>query len=320
MYGLAFGDAMGMPGQLWPRERIRRELGTIQDLLPGPPDHFLSAGLEAGTVTDDTQQALALARAIAEAKGELEPALVAHHILDWARRSDAAARGELGPSSQAALQAIEAGKPVAEAGSGGWTNGAAMRIAPVGIVRRSQDLPALVDAVALACQPTHNTGLAIGGAAAVAAAISAGLDGLELGAALERAVEAAGAGESRGHYFPGASPARRLRFALDLASHHSGEALAQELYELVGTGIATQEAVPAALAVAASARGNVLAAGRMAANLGGDGDTVAAIACAVCGAFDDWGWDEGGRRRKLLDGVNGLDLPGVAIELVRMRR
>ena len=53
---------------------------------------------------------------------------------------------------------------------------------------------------------------------------------------------------------------------------------------LVGTGVATQEAVPAAFAIASLAPDDPWRACRLAARLGGDSDTVAAMAGAVVGA------------------------------------
>jgi ADP-ribosylglycohydrolase len=53
----------------------------------------------------------------------------------------------LGPSTKRACEAIRAGVPVGEAGRTGDTNGAAMRIAPVGVAVPVTDLAALVDAL-----------------------------------------------------------------------------------------------------------------------------------------------------------------------------
>ena len=58
----------------------------------------------------------------------------------------------------------------------------------------------------------------------------------------------------------------------------------ETVYRLVGTGVATQESVPAALAVASLFPDDAWAACRHAASLGGDCDTIAAMAGAVVGA------------------------------------
>ena len=97
----------------------------------------------------------------------------------------------LGPSTRAALQRLQDGMPPEEAGRFGATNGAAMRIAPVGIAVPVEPLGEFVDAVAQVSTLTHNTGIGIASAAAVGAAVSAGIDGADTPEALELAVAAA---------------------------------------------------------------------------------------------------------------------------------
>ena len=114
-------------------------------------------------------------------------------LLDWER--DVKARGSydlLGPSTKRAIDAINNGVPPEEAGRGGDTNGAAMRIAPVGIMMPLAPLDALVAKVAETCRATHNTSIAIASAAAVAAAVSRGVAGGDWRAASDSAVAAAG--------------------------------------------------------------------------------------------------------------------------------
>ena len=109
-------------------------------------------------------------------------------------RTTCAAEGRLdllGPSTRSAVAAVAAGRPLEEAGRYGTTNGAAMRIAPVGIAVPATDLDLLVDRVVEASWVTHNTGVALAGAAAVAAAVSAGLDGADPATATATAVRAA---------------------------------------------------------------------------------------------------------------------------------
>jgi ADP-ribosylglycohydrolase len=71
-----------------------------------------------------------------------------------------------------------AGADLAQAGRSGTTNGAAMRIAPVGVATPGGDPALLVDRVVAASMVTHNTGIALAGAAAVAGAIGGACHGL----------------------------------------------------------------------------------------------------------------------------------------------
>ena len=150
----------------------------LEEFQPGAPDQPLAPGLPAGTVTDDTEQALLLARLIIEGDGADRRGGVRPALLAW--EEDMRARGSLsllGPSTKRALSALLAGTPLAETGRSGTTNGAAMRITPVGVATPAGDLDVLVGRVVTASRVTHNTGVALAGAAAVAAAVSAGVAG-----------------------------------------------------------------------------------------------------------------------------------------------
>ncbi|MBW0113065.1 ADP-ribosylglycohydrolase family protein, partial [Pseudonocardia sp. KRD-182] len=85
---------------------------------------------------------------------------------------------------------------------------------------------------------------------------------------------------------------------------------------LVGTSLATQESVPAAFAVLAAADGDPWLACRTAASLGGDTDTIAAMAGAVGGAC---GGEVPAEAVALVRAVNDLDLDALAAALVALR-
>jgi len=113
----------------------------------------------------------------------------------------------LGPSTKRAINALLAGGDPEEVGRRGDTNGAAMRITPVAIAVRSLDLDELVTRVALASRLTHNTSVALAGAAAVAGAVSAGVEGLTFEVMIDTACDAAVRGSRRGHWIAGADVA-----------------------------------------------------------------------------------------------------------------
>jgi ADP-ribosylglycohydrolase len=81
---------------------------------------------------------------------------------------------------------------------------------------------------------------------------------------------------------PGADVAARIEWARELAM--ASEDPLDVIYRLVGTGVATQEAVPAAFAVLAVHPDDPWRACLAAASLGGDCDTVAALVGAISGA------------------------------------
>ncbi len=320
LYGLALGDALGMPTQSLPRAEIVARYGAvIGGFRAGPAGHPLAAGLAAGSVTDDTEQAVLLARLVVAGRGEVDAAALARDLLAW--EGSMRARGSLdllGPSTRRALAALAAGSDVAEAGRHGVTNGAAMRVTPVGIATSSRDPRLLEDRVVAASRLTHNTGVALAGAAAVAAAVSAGIDGAPLPAAIGRAVAAAASAASRGYWTAGADVAARITWATGVVAGLPPHQVLDTVYRLVGTSLATQESVPAAFAVAAAIPDDPWLACRLGASLGGDCDTIAAMAGAICGARHGAEAFPAAARDQVAR-VNGLDFGPLADELLAIR-
>ncbi len=314
LWGLAVGDALGMPTQSLPRALVASRYGALVDgFHPGPDDHPLAAGLPAGQVTDDTEQAVLLAELLVETGGRVDPRELARRLAAWEERMRA--RGSLdllGPSTRRALAALAAGASVAEAGRDGTTNGAAMRIAPVGIAVGDPD--ALLDRVVEASAVTHGTGVALAGAAAVAAAVSAGIDGARFADAVPVAVAAAGRAAGRGRWVAAADVGARIGWACGLVAGRDPAGAVDVIGALVGTSLATQESVPAAFAVLAAADGDPWLACRIAASLGGDTDTIGAIAGAVGGAC---GGTVPASARAAVRGIPDLD--ALAVSLVALR-
>lgn len=139
-YGQMLGDALGMPSELWPRERVKRHFGWINGFLDGPAENSAACYFKAGQYTDDTSMALALADALLEAEGEVVPELIARNVIRWVDSFDAFNKNILGPSSKLALSEQKAGTPIAALENNGITNGAAMRISPLGCVLPSAPL------------------------------------------------------------------------------------------------------------------------------------------------------------------------------------
>ena len=320
LYGLAIGDALGMPTQMLSRAQITERWGPLlAGFEPAPPGHPIATGLPAGSVTDDTEQAVLLGRLLVRGQGQVVPAELAQALIAWER--EMAARGSLdllGPSTKRAVAAVLAGTPPEEAGASGDTNGAAMRIAPVGIAFGPDDLPALVDHVVAASRVTHHTGIALAGASAVAAAVSAGIAGATVPEATATAIAAARLAAIRGHWVAGADVAARIQWATGLAGGLDPDAAAALIYTLVGTSLATQESVPAAFAVLAAVPGDPWLACRVAASLGGDCDTIAAMAGAVAGACHSA--DAFPQQARAVIDTQNLGLPTLATGLYALRQ
>jgi ADP-ribosylglycohydrolase/sugar/nucleoside kinase (ribokinase family) len=277
--GMACGDAFGMPNSFLssPPWRVA--------MVPGPPESPYHAGYPAGRITDDTEQGLALTDALEDG---FSIEAVAKHLNEWFVSVGGEHSLAVGPSTKRAMMAYQAKAPVLEIGRTGVTNGAAMRIAPIGAFAGLQALSmdALIDLVERACLPTHHTTPAIAGAGAIAAAVAAAVQGQAWDVVMDQSVAGAREGARRGAWIYSASVADRIVHARRLAATAgSDQELVKLVSDVIGAGEPTTESVPAALAIADYAGGDPARAIEISGNLRGDTDTIAAMAGAVCGAY-----------------------------------
>lgn len=317
--GVAIGDAMGMPTQTLSREEITRLYGTIEGFRDAVPEQPVSAGLRAGTITDDTEQSILIARHLIARGGSIDQSAWAEELLAWER--DTHARGVndlLGPSTKRAIEALQRGVPASEAGRQGTTNGAAMRIVPIAIATPATSLEGLVDAVEESCRLTHHTSEAIGAASAVAAAVSLGIDGGSLDQVFETAQLAASRGERRGEPALSGSISARIAEALSLASGRGGSAAALEIAGRIGTSVSALQSIPMAFAILRLTSADPWSCAVVSAAIGDDTDTIGAIACGIAGACKGIGaippeaW-------ALVQRVNRLDFGPIVDGLLRIR-
>ncbi len=320
LLGLAIGDALGMPTQLLSRDQIVEAHGPLLDgFEPAPPGHPIAAGMRAGQVTDDTEQAVILAEVLIDGGGVIDPEELAGRLVAW--EADMRARGSLdllGPSTRRALTELLAGGDAETTGRSGDTNGAAMRITPVGIAT-VPDTAAIVAAVEAASRVTHNTSIALAGASAVAAAVSAGVAGQGYDAAVGEALAAATAGAARGRWVAGADVASRIRWAIGLVAGLADADACDLVQRLVGTSLATQESVPAAFALWSLHPDDPWLTCRLGASVGGDCDTIAAMAGAMSGALVGAAGFPTQAVAHLEAANPALDLPGLAAGLLALR-
>ncbi len=320
--GVALGDALGMPVEGWTRTRVAAEHGAVDRLLPGT-----GRGMPAGRVTDDTEQTLMLVDVLVETGGRPRADVVVRHLLAWVDAAGPRADAVIGPSTAHALALLRAGADPRTTGGTGRTNGAAMRVAPVGIVVPVDDPVALVDAVEETCVMSHHTAEALAAAALVAAVVSSALDApARDGGPVDPlphvacGLDVASLAARRGAPAAGTSLAPAVRAALRVASTAGDDAdFLRRLAADVGTSVAAVESVPAAVACLVRAGGDPWRAAVLGASAGGDTDTVASMAAGMAGAL-------AGVRAVPADAlarveaVNALDLDAAATALVGLRR
>lgn len=318
-YGQALGDAMGMPSELWPRSRVKSHFGWIDSFLPGPAENNAACYFKRAEFTDDTSMALALADAILECDGKIDPKVVARNIMRWADGFDAFNKNVLGPTSKLALTAIKQGREISELENNGVTNGAAMRVAPLGCLVPPCSLNDFILEVELASSPTHKSDIAIAGATVIAWAVSKAIDGIHWRQIADQLPAVAGTAQQKRTTTFSASLAARTDLALNIVRHGRGvEESMETIYNLIGCGTGTLESVPAAIAMVELAETDPNRCAMLCANLGGDTDTIGAMATAICGALN--GIDSiDAELKQQLDRANQLDFTRYSQAFARLR-
>lgn len=285
LYGLAIGDAMGMPSELWSRNKVKSYFGKIETFLDGPQSNEVAKHFTKGQFTDDTAQALIILDSLIETNFHPSEHVIAEKLLKWANHIQAFDKEILGPTSKAALQAIKQGQDPKKITEKAETNGAAMRIAPIGCLFRSNQSDKLIDYVWQVSQVTHASDIAIAGAAMIAGAVSSAMEKKSWNEIMHDTImiydKAIGYGTET--FTP--SLKARLKLGLTYAEQFSNDedVFADHIYDVIGAGVQTSESVPAALSIAYYTK-TVERCAVFCANLGGDTDTIGAMATAICGA------------------------------------
>ena len=282
---LALGDAMGMPTEFQPPEEIKEFYGFVDSILAPDPRHYHYKDMVRAQYTDDTELSLEVLDAIVRCGGvSLESAVNA--LETWVKKYDVFNKSYLGPTSKKALEGIFAGQDPIVVGREGTTNGAAMRITPVGILNAGNPEQAALDAAKL-CLPTHGSNRAMAGAGAVASAVAEALrDGSTLESVLDAARRGAVIAEKEG-YNKGESRLLSLTdemLTLSAETANDGDFLA-EVFRRIEYSMDCEDTVAVVLAFFYRCGGDPMHAARLGANLGGDTDTIGALAAALCGAY-----------------------------------
>lgn len=314
LIGCAYGDALGMPTEMAPRELVAAAFPAgIDRFYPPMPENFISGKLRQGEVTDDTINTLLVSEMLIQNHGQVNAAGYIEYLQKWVEEHPDKHSAVAGPTTTRALMLMKNGFPLEKAGIFGTTNGAAMKISPIGIVYDYRKMDQLAEAVEQLCIPTHNTQVAIAGACIVAACVSYGVRGGEdIGYIWELAQKGLYACRNKGWRFPGVSLEKRITLVQELVETGSKEDVIDALQNLYGTGTETVETIPAALAIIHLSGGDPLKAGPLSATIGGDTDTIGAITCSICGSMHPYFAPE---IQQELEEVNKIAFDSLAAQL-----
>jgi ADP-ribosylglycohydrolase len=311
LQGLAVGDAIGKQSETlaihaiahWYPNGIRGFEGVPGAVIPRYASNSKHQW-RIGETTDDTERTLAVARAV------LADRTVSHVGIG---REMLGCGKCVHPGVRSLWEFHQAGDPARVATTHDGC-GAAVRVAPVGFLYKPHRVPEIVAGAREASISTHGGSRAIAAAAAVAAAVSSAIDGAGPGQVLDGALRAAVEAERQ---WPPPSPpsfADAIQCAHDTIAEFDQPrpaAIASCYFPDQPLTI-----VPLALALATTLPSARLAT-LVAANVGGDSDSVASMAGAILGAMHpdtvDPHWFA------VVAQVNGHDMADIAHAVAALR-
>ncbi len=310
LHGIAAGDAIGKQTEMlsyqdvsrWYPEGIRGFEGLPGAVIPRYAGNT-KREWRIGETTDDTERTIAVAKAVI-ADRAVSHVTIGREMLQCTK--------SVHPGVRSLWEFHQAADPARTAAEHDGC-GAAVRVAPVGILYRSSSLNAIVNGAHEASISTHGGSLAIAAAAATAAAVSGAVDGASQEQVLTLAERASAQAERA---WPGTGPP----FSHAIRAVHDDLA---RLPTVRATDLAAHcfpnqplTIVPLALALATllpSADEAIL----LAANVGGDSDSVASIAGGILGAMYPTRVNQ--RWIEIVEQINGHQFGAIARELAGLR-
>lgn len=261
LLGLASGDALGRPVEFASAAEIAAEHDRLDDMVG-----YGTWNQPAGTITDDTEQALCIARSLAE-QGKFDPVDVADRFVEWYDSGPF----DIGVMTRRALERLSRGSAWDEAGQQVWEvspegqnagNGSVMRCPPLAIPY-ADDWGELVEVSRQSSQITHADPRCTWGCAVLNLTIAGLLDDTD--APLQDALD----------HVAGDAPKDLIDALAPIARNESLDSLETSGYVIHSLQTALHDAFHAE---------NIEEAIVTAVNRGGDTDTIGAITGAVAGA------------------------------------
>ncbi len=289
--GQAIGDAVGSPLEGLPPDLIYTSWGSADDILNAPDEQLLC-------YTDDTQMMLGVAEALL-ADGRIVEETLIHRFAANFRMQRRYGIGVI-----RILEAVRLGGDwrllaTSMFPGGSYGNGAAMRVAPVGLFSH-QDLDRVWEEARRSSQPTHQHPLGIEGAQLLAVAVA--LLVRESPFHRDRFYEELRSRATLDEY----------RWLLDSAACLSPD----DTVSILGNGIEAHRSVVTSIACFALSPNSYEEAVGRAITLGGDTDTLAAMTGALSGTY----LGIGGIPARLIERLEDDEMGRNAIQTLAARR
>ena len=293
LIGAGAGAAMGAATEARTTEQILEYFGhEVVDFEKPPMDTF-GAGNEPGQLTDDFSSAYFVAKHIVDNGGIVTAKAVQEALIEWSEHAVFFDRFA-GPTTRLAIRRYK-GEKIEKSGgvelvTRQATNGAAMKISPIGLLNAGNVDQAIQDAITVT-MVTHDNYLALSGACAVAAAVSrAVMEDADVYSILQAGLYGAKEGERIGREVArdvaGPSVVKRMEMAIDIGlGRGTPWEKMIEIGHRIGAGLHVAEAIPSAFGLFAANDGDAMGSIIGAVNVGYDTDTIATMSGAIAGAY-----------------------------------
>jgi ADP-ribosylglycohydrolase len=294
LIGAASGDAIGSVTEMRTRLQILEKFGYVSTFMQAPDDTF-ARGSEIGRVTDDFSIAHDTVQIILKHQGRIDFDVAKEALLYWGRDDNFYLKFA-GPTTKIAVRKL-LGEDVPDShgfklcnDNGKATNGAAMKTSPIALFSHGNIDKAIQDACTISVV-SHNNDISISGAGAIAAATACALqDNVTLEDIVKAGIYGAKEGERlgriQGDTLAGPSVRRRIELAVELAKQDKSlEEIMDDISDIVGTGLAAAEAVPAVFGIIVACKGDPIKSILTGVNIGNDTDTIATMVGGILGAY-----------------------------------
>lgn len=254
LIGAGAGDAMGAATEARTTEQILEYFGHEVIDFEKPPMDTFGAGNEPGQLTDDFSSAYFVAKHIVDNGGIVTAKAVQEALIEWSEHAVFFDRFA-GPTTRLAIRRYK-GEKIEKSGgvelvTRQATNGAAMKISPIGLLNAGNVDQAIQDAITVT-MVTHDNYLALSGACAVAAAVSrAVMEDADVYNVLQAGLYGAKEGERIGREVArdvaGPSVVKRMEMAIDIGlGRGTPWEKMVEIGHRIGAGLHVAEAIPSA--------------------------------------------------------------------------
>lgn len=275
MAGLAIGDALGRPVEGMSAEQIREKYGSVRDFVNLTPGG-----------SDDTEYALLTGSALLKYGKSITSSQFADYWIEKVCNQKSAFAGA-GFSEMNAIYNLRKGlrPPFSGQHNHAWSDGLAMRVAPIGVISKG-DLE-LARKLAIADGEVSHSGEGIHAGVVIAVAISAAMVGSSNTEVFEKAIKSISNGTWTWRLL--ALAKEIVNSSKDKPVHEIADLLLQDIAinEYFYADLAP-EAVALSMAAVLYGDGDYAKTLLFAVNLGRDADTIAAMAGAVAGAISGY--------------------------------